>query len=119
MFPPEGDLYAPIAPDPRVTIYRVVDGIELAYLKINGDYGSNPNRSGKYFALQLPGARAFAAAIINAGSTITETSLPQSIVSQGWHMTDPGPNGAGISVYFDEVQLPMVYAAMSPVVIVP
>jgi hypothetical protein len=104
--------------DPRVAVYRVVNPTELAYLLVTGNYGSNPNRSGKYFALTLTGARAFAGAAMNAGSTITGTTLPQSVVSQGWGMTDPGPHGAGSSVFFDEAQLPMVYDVMTPPVIV-
>lgn len=118
MSPVEEDLYAPIGKtDPRVPLYRVIDAVEIAYLQMNGHYGSNPSRSGKYFALTLVGARAFAAAPMNAGSRITATSLPQSIVNQGWAMIDLG--GAGPSVYFDEPQLPTVYSAMSPVLIVP
>jgi hypothetical protein len=96
----------------------VVDPTELAYLLMTGNYGSNPHRSGKYFALTLGGARTFATAPMNAGSTITETTLPQSIVRQGWAVTDPGSQGAGPSVFFDDIQLPMVYAAMTPPVIV-
>lgn len=116
----EDDLYAPIAKtDPHVSLFRVIDAIELAYLQRNGHYGSNPSRSGKYFALTVAGARAFATASINAGSTVTETSLPRAIVSQGWPMIDPGANGAGPSVYFDEAQLPMVYGAISPVLVLP
>jgi hypothetical protein len=58
----------------------VVDPTELAYLRATGNYGSNSARSGKYFSLTLAGAQAFARAPINAGSTITQTTLPQSIV---------------------------------------
>jgi hypothetical protein len=104
--------------DPRVAVYRVVDPTELAYLLMTGNYGSNPNRSGKYFALTLTGARAFAGAPMNAGCMTTETTLPQSVISQGWAMTDPGLQGAGSSVFFDDNQLPMVYGAMTPPVIV-
>ena len=64
--------------------------------------------------MTLAGARAFAAAPMNAGSTITETTLPQSVVGQGWRLVDPGRRGAGPSVYFSEQQLPMVYTAMTP-----
>jgi hypothetical protein len=99
--------------DPRIALYRVIDATELAHLVMTGSYGSNPSRSGKYFALTLAGATAFAASPINAGSTITETTLPQSAVSQGFAMIDPGPHGAGRSLYFEEVQLPMVYGAMT------
>jgi hypothetical protein len=104
--------------DPRVTVYRVIDATELAYLLMTGNYGSNPSRSGKYFGLTLAGATAFAGAPMNAGTTITETTLPQSVVSQGFRMIDPGPLGAGASVYFAEPQLHMVYSAMAaPIVI--
>ena len=48
-----------------------------------------------------------------------ETSLPQSVLNQGWLMIDPGPNGAGPSVYFDELQLAMVYSAMNVVTVLP
>jgi hypothetical protein len=114
-------LVATAAPgnEPRVSVYRVIDVTELAYLRMTGNYGSNPSRSGKYFALTLAGARAFTAASINAGSRITETSLPRTVVDQGWPIVDPGPHGAGASVYFDESQLPMVYADMGAVVVVP
>src|SRR6266852_7045494 len=81
--------------DPRVVVYRVIDAAELAHLRMTGSYGSNPTRFGKYFALTLAGARAFAAAPMNAGSTITETTLPQSVVSEGWRLVDPGRRGAG------------------------
>jgi hypothetical protein len=46
--------------DPTVVVYRVVDATELSYLLAHGHYGSNPSQSGKYFALTLDGARAFA-----------------------------------------------------------
>ncbi|HEX2151995.1 MAG TPA: hypothetical protein VHG31_08365 [Stellaceae bacterium] len=85
---------------------------------MTGNYGSNPSRSGKYFALTLAGARAFAAAPINAGSAITRTTLPLSVVAQGFAVRDPGPHGAGPSVFFAEPQLPIVYAAMSRPVII-
>jgi hypothetical protein len=103
--------------DPRVSIYRVVDPVELACVQMTGNYGSNPSRSGKYFALTLAGARAFAGAVMNAGSTITETTLPQSVVARGFGVIDPGAHGAGLSVHFAELQLPMVYGAMGPIVI--
>jgi len=96
----------------------VVDSVELAHLQMTGNYGSNPSRSGKYFALSLAGARSFAAAPLNANSTITETTLPRSVLSQGWRMVDPGPHGAGISIYFSEPQLAMVYGAMTVPVVV-
>jgi hypothetical protein len=99
--------------DPSVPVYRVVDATELAYLLMVGNYGSNPSRSGKYFALTLVGATAFAAAPMNFGSTLTETTLPQSILGQGWLMIDPGAHGAGDSVYFEEVLLPSVYSTMT------
>jgi len=92
----------------------VIDAAELAHLRMTGSYGSNPSRSGKYFALTLAGARAFAAARMNMSSTITETTLPQSVVGQGWPLVDPGPHGAGSSVYFSELQLPLVYGVMTP-----
>ena len=98
---------------PRITVYRVIDAAELAYLRMFGNYGSNASRSGKYFALTLAGAQAFASAPMNAGATITETTLPPSLVNQGYIILDPGPHGAGRSVYFDEQALPMVYAAMT------
>ncbi len=103
---------------PRVPVYRVIDAIELAYLKLTGDYGSNPSHSGKYFALTLSGAQAFASHPINQGSTITETSLPQPIINQGYSFVDLGPHGAGSSVFFAEAQLRNVYRAMTPPVIV-
>ena|SRR6266851_9655268 len=115
----EASAIATASNDPRIAVYRVIDATELAHLAMTGSYGSNPNQSGKYFALTLAGATAFAAAPINAGSTITETTLPQSVVSQGFAIIDPGPHGAGRSVHFAEVQLPMVYRAMGPIVIAP
>lgn len=113
MFPAEDDPLPQSGSDPRIPLYRVVDAAELAYLQMTGNYGSNASRSGKYFALTLGGATAFAAAPINAGAVITETSLPQAVLNQGWRMIDPGPQGAGPSVYFSEGQLAMVYAAMT------
>src|SRR5713101_4521840 len=88
------------ANDPRVSIYRVVDPIELACLQMTGNYGSNPARSGKYFALTVTGAQAFAGAPINVGSTIRGATLLQSIVNQGFGFNDPGQHGAGPSVFF-------------------
>ena len=85
---------------------------------MTGDFGSSPSRSGKYFALTLAGAYAFARAPMNAGSTVTETTLPQSVIRQGFAIIDPGPFGAGRSVHFAEAQLAMVYGAMTqPIVI--
>lgn len=104
--------------DPGVSVYRVVDATELAYLRRVGDYGSNPSRSGKYFALTLLGARAFAGHPINQGSIVTEATLPQSVVSRGFSFVDPGPHGAGSSVFFDEMQLPIVYGVMTRPVVV-
>jgi hypothetical protein len=109
-----GPAIAPSNNDPRVAVYRVIDATALAYLLMAGNYGSNPNRSGKYFALTLAGALAFAAAPMNAGTTITETTLPQSIVSQGFAMINPGSHGAGSSIYFSELQLHLVYSVMTP-----
>ena len=106
------------ANDQRNIIYRVVDTVELACLQTTGNYGSNPARSGKYFALTLAGARAFAGAPINAGSTITGTTLPQSIVNQGFGFNDPGQHGAGPSIFFGESQLPNVYGNMTPPVVI-
>src|SRR5437762_9606199 len=103
--------------DPRIVVYRVIDAAELAHLRMTGSYGSNASRSGKYFALTLAGATAFAAAPMNAGSTITETTLPQSVVGQGFAIIDPGPHGAGRSLYFEEVQIPMIYRAMTPPIV--
>jgi hypothetical protein len=104
--------------DRRVAVYRVIDAVELAYLRIKGDYGPNPNGSGKYFALTLVGARAFAAHPINTGRTITETTLPRSILALGSSIIEPGPNSPGPSVHFDETELPVVYSAMTPAKIV-
>jgi hypothetical protein len=97
-----------------VTVYRVVDAIELAYLRATGNYGSNPNRSGKYFALTLTGAEAFAGAPMIAPATITSTTLPQSVIDSGFGFVDAGRLGAGPSVFFAEAQLPGVYARMTP-----
>lgn len=108
-----------INPPPPITVYRVVDPTELAYLQANGNYGSNPSQSGKYFALTLEGAQAFASAPMNAGSTITSTALPQSVVNQGFLFTDPGQYGAGPSVFFGQPQLPSVYSTMTPPTILP
>jgi hypothetical protein len=104
--------------DPPVTVYRVVDPAELACLRTTGNYGSNPARSGKYFALTATGAQAFAVAPINAGSTITRTTLPQSVIDQGFRFHDPGQHGAGPSIFYAEPQLPMVYLALTPPIII-
>jgi hypothetical protein len=103
----------------RVTVYRVVDPTELAYLQATGNYGSNPSESGKYFALTAEGAQAFASAPMNAGTTITSTTLPQGVVSQGFQFNDPGSQGAGPSVFYAQPQLPSVYGSMTPPVILP
>ena len=92
----------------RVTVYRVVDPIELAHLQATGNYGSRPSESGKYFALTATGAQAFASAPVNSGTTITSTTLPQVIISQGYQFVDPGPKGPGASVFYAQPQLPSV-----------
>ena len=103
--------------DPSVVVYRVVDEVELTYLEAIGNYGSNPSQSGKYFALTLEGARAFAGAPMNTGSTITATTLPRSVTSRGVTFIDPGSNGAGLSIFFSQQQLGDVYGTMSRPVI--
>jgi hypothetical protein len=105
--------------DKRVTVYRAVDPVELAHIKKYGNYGSNPSQSGKYFALTVNGAEAFAKAPMNAGSVVTSTTLPQSVVDQGHQFNDPGNHGAGPSVFFAQPQLPTVYGNMTPIVIGP
>jgi hypothetical protein len=106
-----------IGSDPYVEIYRVVDAIELAYLQSNGDYGMSPNQSGKYFALTLSGARAFAGHPVNAGCEITIMAIPRTVLNLGHKFNDPGPFGAGASVYFDDTQLPAVYGKMTTPVV--
>ena len=103
--------------DPRVQIYRAVDAVELAHIQSTGNYGFNPSASGKYFALTVNGVEAFASSPLNAGTTITSTTLPQSIVNQGFLFNDPGQYGAGASVFFDQAQLPLVYDNMTPIVV--
>jgi hypothetical protein len=100
--------------DPYVLVYRVIDGVELDYLRARGDYGSNPSRSGKYFALTIVGVQAFARAPMNEGTTITATALPQSVLLRATTFNDPGPHGAGLSVFFPEELLPVVYDTMRP-----
>jgi hypothetical protein len=100
--------------DPRVTVYRVVDATELSFLAAEGNYGSSPSQSGKYFTLTLAGARAFASAPMNVQTTITSTTLPQSVLADGRLFFDPGVRGAGRSVFFSQPQLPTVYGAMTP-----
>lgn len=107
------------APGTRVAVFRVVDAVELGFLQATGQYGSNLNRSGKYFALTLDGARAFANATMNVGCRITATTLPLSIMQAGVHFHDPGLNGAGPSVFFAELQLESVYASMADPWILP
>ena len=100
-----------------VAVYRVVDAIELSYLETHWDYGSNPSQSGKYFALTIEGARAFASEPMNAGSTITMTTLPKSVTDSGMKFNDPNLNGAGISVFFAQQQLADVYDTMAAAVV--
>jgi hypothetical protein len=97
----------------------VVDPTELADLQASGNCGSNRARSGKYFALTPAGAKAFASHPANAGTAITGTTLPRSVVRQGFLFHDPGRYGAGPSVFFAEPQLLMVYGVMAPPAIVP
>lgn len=99
---------------PRVAVYRVVDPVELEWLKVHGDYGSNPSRSGKYFALTFDGARAFAGAPMNTNACITVTLLPEWLVGLGRTFRDAGPQGAGSSVFFPQALLFLVYATMTP-----
>ena len=103
----------------RFPVYRVVGPVELAYLLAHGNYGASPNQSGKYFALSAAGAQAFLNAPMNSGATLTMTTLPGSVLNQGWAFNDPGAVGAGPSVYYSDPQLPLVYGAMTPPVVVP
>jgi hypothetical protein len=103
--------------DPLVTVYRVVDATEPSYLETHGDYGSNPSQSRKYFALTIEGARAFAGAPMNAGTTITTAALPKSLVDRGAMLNDPDTHGAGVSLFFSQQQLADVYdTTAAPVV---
>jgi hypothetical protein len=99
--------------DPYVVVYRVVDEVEPSHLEVHGHYGSNPSQSGKYFALTIDGARAFANAPMNAGTTVTTTTLPRSVVRRGARFNDPGANGAGLSIFFSQQQLADVYGTMA------
>lgn len=103
--------------DPLLVVYRVVDATELAYLEAHGNYGSNPSQSGKYFALTIDGARAFAAAPMNAGTAITTATLPKSVVDSGTMFNDPGRNGAGWSAFFPQQQLARLYGTMAAPVV--
>jgi len=105
--------------DSRFSVYRVVDPTELAYLLAHGNYGSNPNQSGKYFALTPTGAQAFLSAPMNSNSTLTMTTLPGSVLNQGYAFPDPGAFGAGPSVFFSNPQLPLVYGTMTQPVVIP
>lgn len=97
-----------------VDLYRVIDLTEWAYLLLHGNYGSNPSRSGKYFALTLHGAFAFASAPMNTRSKVTHITLAPSIIAaNGFRMLDRGTLGAGPSIYFDEPLLPLIYSAMT------
>jgi hypothetical protein len=100
--------------DPYVNIYRAIDDVELDYLKANGNYGHNPSMSGKYFALTLGGAQAFAGWSQNEAATVTGTSIPRSVLEQGHLFNDPGVHGAGPSVHFSDTVLPRVYRTMTP-----
>ncbi|MGA3005274.1 MAG: hypothetical protein ABSE20_26500 [Acetobacteraceae bacterium] len=104
--------------DLRIDVYRVLDPSELAHLHTTGDYGSSPALSGKYFALTFAGARSFASAPMNVGCAITITTLPQSIVTLAFAFNDPGQSGAGSSIFLDQAQLQVVYAAMTPPAVV-
>jgi hypothetical protein len=75
----------------------------------NGNYASSPGQSGKYFAVTASGAQAFLGAPMNSDGTLTMTTLPGSVLSQGRTFPDIGPNGARPSVWFGQPQLPMVY----------
>jgi hypothetical protein len=103
----------------RQTIYRAVDPTELAYLKAHGNYGLNPNASGKYFALTPAGVLNFVSLKQSAERdlTITFTTVPREIIETGHQYNDAG--AAGPSVHFKDIQLPVVYGTMTPVVIVP
>lgn len=96
----------------HISVYRIVDLRELTFLQATGHYGSNPNRSGKYFALTQAGAYAFAAAPMNAGCKITATTLPLLVLQRGLQFHDPGAYGAAPSVFFAEQHLPNVYVSL-------
>lgn len=100
-------------------IYRAIGPRELDYLNATGNYGLSRNASGKYFALTLGGAYDFANSPFNAGTqmTVTQTSVPVSILNSGFLFNDVG--GAGPSVHFSDSQLPQVYFTMTRPVILP
>jgi RHS repeat-associated protein len=106
---------AAAAEDQAVQIFRAVDQDELQYIPSEGTYGSSPSMYGKYFALAQEGAQNFANSTINAGQqmTITSTTIPTSILNQGFFFNDVG--GAGASVHFQQEFLPTLYNLMTPI----
>ena len=70
----------------NIRVFRAVGPTELGDIETLGTYGSNLNKSGKYFALSKQGAIDFANNPFNAARrmTITSTSFPQAIYRQGF-----------------------------------
>lgn len=100
-------------PNPRFTLYRVVDQRELNYIVANGNYGHNLNRSGKYFALTQQGALNLIGTSIYPTGTLTSITVPEITFLMGHLFPDAG--GAGPSIFYDDEQLIYVYRTMTPI----
>mgnify|MGYP001366462626 CR=1 FL=1 len=103
----------------RVEVFRAINSEELNYLQTFGNYGYSPSQAGKYFALTMQGAKAYSTNSWMQDSVITATTVPSSIIKQGFYFNDPGPTGAGPSLHYQDSQLPLLYKSMSPVRVIP
>jgi hypothetical protein len=56
-------------------------------------YGHSPSFGGKYFGLTLQGVQAYSKNSWMADSVVTATTVPKSILEQGFLFNDPGLTG--------------------------
>jgi RHS repeat-associated protein len=99
----------------RVRLFRAIGPEELSSVMRDGNYGSAPSLSGKYFALTAQGAVDFSRAPLNAGTrlTLTSTTIPRSLLDKGFIFNDVG--GAGSSIHFPQDLLLTFYGSMIPI----
>lgn len=76
-----------------------------------------PNLNGKYFTFAEEGAENYANSKLNAGKSMTITSIkvPERFLENGYAFVDggTGPGQVGPSIQFDERALPELYRIMS------
>ncbi len=93
----------------------MVGTAELAYIRRVGTYGWNENHSGKYFADSQAAALNLRNHGTWANATLTSTTIPTRVYFMATRIRDPG--GAGLSLFYTDQQLHIVYSTMTPIVV--